>query len=142
MIPGLASLIFIPLLALTFAHVLWAFGSTWPTGSREALAQTIIGRPDKPGMPPRLASFGVALFSFVAGLFALALTGTEPDMALTLIGAGLCIIFLARGTVGYTPGWRRQHAQEPFASFDRKVYSPLSLVIGLGFLLLVIWRLS
>ncbi len=142
MIPGLASLIFIPLLALTFAHVLWAFGSAWPAATRQALAQTVVGRGDNPQMPPRLASFGTALFCFVAGLFALSLTGTEPDLTLTVIGGLLAFVFLVRGILGYTPSWRRRHAQEPFAGFDRKVYSPMSLVIGVGFVLLVIWRLA
>jgi len=53
----------------------------------------------------------------------------------------LAAIFLARGAVGYTSGWRAQFSEEPFATLDRRNYSPLSLFIGAGFLLLVAMRL-
>ena len=58
-----------------------------------------------------------------------------------LIGAGLAALFLARGAIGYTAGWRAQFPEEPFATLDRRNYSPLSLFIGVGFLLLVLMRL-
>ena len=53
MIPGIASLIFVPLLAIFFAHIMWAFGSTWPVADEQALARTVIGIRNTTRMPSR-----------------------------------------------------------------------------------------
>ena len=53
----------------------------------------------------------------------------------------LALVFLARGVLGYTAGWRARFPTEPFATLDRKNYSPLCLVLGAGFLILVVMRL-
>jgi len=59
----------------------------------------------------------------------------------TILGVFCAILFLGRGVLGYTSGWRARFSAEPFATLDRKNYSPLSLWIGAGFLILVILRL-
>lgn len=92
-------------------------------------------------MTPRWHSLGVALLVAAAGLTALLLTDPAPSPALTLLGAVFALIFLARGALGFIPTWRRAHAVEPFAGLDRRVYSPLSLFIGAGFVILIVWRL-
>jgi hypothetical protein len=60
-----------------------------------------------------------------------------PGGLVSVIGAGLALLFLARGVAGYHPAWRRIHPVEPFAGLDRSLYSPLCLFIGAGFALLV-----
>jgi hypothetical protein len=60
---------------------------------------------------------------------------------LTLLGVLLALLFIGRGVLGYTPGWRARFSAEPFASLDRKNYSPLCFWIGAGFLILVLMRL-
>ena len=62
-------------------------------------------------------------------------------LPLTLAGTALAALFLARGVVGYTPRWRKVFTEEPFATLDRKNYSPLCLAIGIGFVILVVLRL-
>lgn len=140
MMAGIASLVFMPLLAVFFAHTLWAFGRTWPVDNEQALARTVIGTKDVSGMPPRWMSGLVAFFILIAGLWALLLSDPAPNLILTLGGALLTFVFLLRGIAGYTPKWRELTSEEPFASFDKKVYSPLCLGIGLGFAILTIWR--
>lgn len=142
MIAGLASLVFIPLLALFFAHVLWALGSTWPVGDRPTLARTIVGGSDNERNFSRWRAAGTALFVGFAGLVALSLTDTGPSAGLTALGAVLTAIFAVRGALTYHPWWRQRHAAEPFAQFDRRVYGPLSLFIAIGLALLTIWRLT
>jgi hypothetical protein len=137
------SLTFVPLLMVAFAHILWAFGNTWPIRNETLLAQTVIGTPGITRMPNRLLTFGVAAAILIAGLVALALADhTSGGPALTALGVLLALIFFARGTLGYTPAWRARFPTEPFATLDRKNYSPLCFWIGTGFLILVVMRLT
>lgn len=141
MIPGIASLVFIPLLAVALVHIIWAFGSKWPAGEEQALARTVVGAPNIQRMPPRPLTFLVAVAVFIMGVWALAMSDPLPNTPLTAGGALFTLIFLARGVATYTPQWRALTPEEPFASFDKKVYGPLCIWIGLGFAFLTIWRL-
>ncbi|HEX4296553.1 MAG TPA: DUF3995 domain-containing protein [Devosia sp.] len=136
------SLTFLPLLAAALAHLLWSLGSTWPIRNEQLLVQTVVGTPGATRMPNRLVIFVVALLILAAGLVALSISDHDSGGLLwTLIGAVLAIVFLGRGLAGYTPGWRARHSGEPFATLDRKTYSPLCLWVGVGFVLLVAMRL-
>lgn len=141
MISGIAVLVFIPLLAISMLHFMWAFGSNWPAKDQKTLARTVAGFRGVKKMPPRIASFGVAVLIFVAGLWALAMSDPTPNRTLSIGGALLSLVFLGRGGVGFTKWWRAKTPEEPFATLDRKTYSPLCCGIGLGFLCLTIWRL-
>lgn len=140
MISGIAALIFIPLLAIGTAHLLWAFGSTWPVQDRKTLAKTVVGTPDVEEMPHRLLTAALAILLFGAGVWALSMADPAPNETLTLGGVFFTLIFLARGIIGLSPKWRRLNPEEPFATFDKKVYTPLCLGIGAGFAFLTIWR--
>lgn len=142
MIAGLASLVFIPLLALFFAHFLWALGSTWPVGNRAALAKTVVGQSGNPERFSRWHAAGTALFVGFSGLVALSLTDAGPSAGLTALGALLSVVFAVRGALAYVPWWRKNHNVEPFAQFDRTVYGPLCLFIAAGLALLTLWRLT
>lgn len=136
-----ASIVFVILLAVTLAHLLWSIGSRWPIKDPELLAKTVIGRPGVTRVP-RLASLVVAILTLAAGVFALSLADHDAGAWwLTLIGVGLAAVFLGRGALGYTAGWRARFSLEPFVTNDRRVYSPLCLIVGAGFLVLVIMRL-
>lgn len=141
MIPGIASLVFIPLLAVAMVHALWAFGGTWPAGDTKLLARTVVGTKDIEKMPSRVLTLLVAILVFAMGIWALSMSDPTPDTPLTFGGAVLCLIFLARGIAAYTPQWRALTPEEPFASFDKKVYGPLCLWVGFGFAFLTLWRL-
>lgn len=139
---AISSILFVALLAVAIANFIWSVGGSWPIRSRELLARAISGRPGAARMPPRIASFGIAGLSLVIGVIALSLADDVAGGAwLTLLGALLGLLFLARGVLGYTEGWRARYPEEPFATLDRRNYSPLSLAIGAGFLILVVMRL-
>ncbi len=136
-----ASIVFVILLTVGLAHLLWSIGSRWPIKDPELLARTVVGRPGVSRVP-RLASLVVAVLVLAAGVSALSLADHDAgDWWLTAIGVALAIVFIGRGALGYTAGWRAQFPLEPFATNDRRVYSPLCLIVGAGFLILVIMRL-
>jgi hypothetical protein len=136
------SLTFVPLLMVAFAHFLWSLGRTWPIRNEVLLAQTVVGTPGITQMPNKLLTFVVSLLILAAGIVALALADhASGGWWLTLLGALLAAVFIGRGVVGYTPGWRARFPTEPFATLDRKNYSPLCFWIGAGFLILVAMRL-
>jgi hypothetical protein len=136
-----AALVFVVLLAVAIAHFLWAVGSRWPIRDPELLARTVIGIPGVTRVP-RLASLVVSIAVLAAGVAALALADhTAGGWGLTLVGVALAAIFLGRGLIGYTAGWRARFSAEPFATLDRKNYSPLCIGIGIAYIVLVIMRL-
>ena len=138
----IAAFMFIVLLAVSTAHFLWSIGRTWPIRGEKLLAQTVVGFRDIERMPPRLASFAVALATLAAGIVALALADHDGGgLPLSLIGLPLAVVFLARGIVGYTAWWAEKTPELNFRLNDRRVYSPLCLFLGAGFLVLVILRL-
>jgi len=137
----IAALIFVVLLSVAIAHFLWSIGSRWPIRDPELLARTVVGKPGVKRVP-KLASFVVSLLVLAAGVLALSLADhAAGGWWLTLIGVVLAAVFLGRGAIGYTEGWRARFSVEPFATLDRKNYSPICLALGAGYLILVIMRL-
>lgn len=137
----IASFMFIALLAVATAHFLWSLGQTWPIRSEKLLAQTVVGTAGIERMPPRLASLAVAIFILASGIVALALADHDSGGPwLTVAGIGLALVFLARGVLGYTPWWATRTPEPNFRLNDRRVYSPLCLFLGLGFVALVVLR--
>jgi len=138
----IAAFMFIALLAVSTAHFLWSIGKTWPIRGEKLLAQTVVGFKDIERMPPRLASLAVSLATLAAGIIALALADHDGGgLLLSLVGLPLAAVFLARGIIGYTPWWARVTPEPNFRLNDTRVYSPLCLFLGAGFLALVILRL-
>ena len=138
----IAAFMFIPLLAACMAHLLWSMGRTWPIRDEMLLAQTVVGTAGVTHMPPRLLSLAVALGVLAAGILALALADHDSGGAgLTLLGVVGALPFLARGAAGYTARWIERTPEPSFRFNDRRVYSPLCLFIGLGFVALVLLRL-
>ncbi|MGV3491033.1 MAG: DUF3995 domain-containing protein [Devosia sp.] len=136
-----AALIFVVLLTVSIAHFLWAIGSRWPIRDEALLVRTVIGHPGITRIP-RLQSLLVAIAVLAAGVFALALADySSGGWWLNLIGIALAAVFLGRGVIGYTAAWRARFSLEPFATQDRKYYSPLCIGIGIAYIVLVIMRL-
>ncbi len=139
----ISSLMFIALSAVSLAHFLWAFGRTWPIRNEKLLAQTVVGFRDIQKMPPRLASLAVALATLTAGVFGLALADHDSGgVWLNLAGVALAAVFLARGIIGFTPWWASITPEPNFRLNDRRVYSPLCILLGLGFLALLYLRFN
>jgi Protein of unknown function (DUF3995) len=135
-------LTFLPLMVAALAHLFWALGATWPIRDELLLAQTVVGSPGITRMPNKLLTLLVAILLFASGVVAMGLADHDDGgFVRTVLGVILAVVFLGRGVVGYTPGWRARHPVEPFATLDRKNYSPLCFWIGAGFLILVGMRL-
>lgn len=138
----ISSLMFIALLAVAVAHFLWSIGRTWPIRDEKLLAQTVIGSAGIERMPPRLISLAMAILILAAGIFALALADHESGgVGMTLLGLLAGLPFLVRGAVGYSPWWAQKTPEPSFRFNDARVYSPLCLLLGLGFIALAILRL-
>jgi len=142
MITSAASILFLCLLVVAIAYFLWAIGSKYPIRDPHLVARTIDGRPGVERLS-RLSAFGVAVFALIAAVIGTALGDLDSGgMALTIAGAVVGLLFAVRGILGYTPAWRASHPVEPFASLDRRYYSPLCLVVAACFAILVITRLT
>jgi amino acid permease len=136
-------LTFFPLFTAAFAHYLWAFGNTWPIRDEALLVQTVFGRAGATRMPNRALTFLVATALLLASVVAFAVADpVSGGIGLTGIALALAAVFLIRGMLGYTPAWRARYPLEPFATLDRRNYSPLCLWVGAGFLILVLMRVA
>ncbi|HEY0853315.1 MAG TPA: DUF3995 domain-containing protein [Devosia sp.] len=137
-----ASILFLCLLTVSIAHFLWAIGSKWPIRDPALLAHTVIGAPGVERVP-RLAALVVALLVLAAAAIGSALGDkTSGGLLLTLAGIVLTLVFGIRGVLGYTSWWRARHPVEPFATLDKRIYSPLCLIVAVCFAVLVITRLT
>ena len=88
------------------------------------------------------ASCSTSFLSAVAGIMYFGrATSTGPSDGVGWELDAIAAVFIGRGILGYTAGWRARFPTEPFATLDRKNYSPLCLWIGAGFLILVLMRL-
>jgi hypothetical protein len=130
------------------SHAYWGLGGYWPAASAEHLAKAVVGTPGvkrmaKPGaclavaaMPNFRAEVGAAA---AWPLFAIGLLPQAWPRRLGLL-AGLAIgaVFVGKGLAGYTPAWRGRFREQPFASLDRRAYSPQCLLLGAIYIALVI----
>lgn len=138
----IAAAVGIALLAIAIAHLLWSVGIMWPIRDRKLLAQSVVGTPGIERMPPFYASF--AVFVVTAAACVIAFSVADPvsgGLPLTLLAGFAGLVFLARGIIGYTSWWVARTPTQPFRALDRKTYSPLCLLLGIGFLILVLMRL-
>jgi hypothetical protein len=138
-----AALLGVALLAIAIAHLLWGLGIRWPIRDEAVLASALSGAPGAARMPPWYRSLAIALLAFAACVVAFSVAdhtaGGPPLTALALLAG---ILFLARGALGYTAWWRERTPGEPYRTLDRRNYSPLCLALGVGFVALVIMRLT
>jgi len=136
-----SALLFVPLLAVAIAALIWAAGGSWPIRDKALLARTVIGRPGLTRVP-KLTALAVGLIALAAGITALSLADQDGGgIWLTLAGAALAVLFIGRGVLGFSAGWRAAHPEEPFATLDRRNYAPLCLGLGAGFVILIVMRL-
>jgi hypothetical protein len=138
---GIAALIFVLLLAVGIAQLLWAFGQSWPIRDPALLARTVVGTAGVERVP-RLRALLTGIAALIAGVVALALADeTGGGWPLTILGAIIALGLAARGALGYTPWWRARTPEEPYRTLDERNYSPLYIGLALGFAALVLMRL-
>ena len=128
--------------AIAALHAAWAARIWWPIRDEAALARTIAGFRGIERMPDILPSLAVTTVLFVCMLLAADMSFAPgltklPHMLVAVATAGASIVFLARGMAGFTSFWARLTPEQPFRTLDRRYYSPLCILIGLGLATLV-----
>ncbi|MEC3861020.1 DUF3995 domain-containing protein [Mesobacterium sp. TK19101] len=119
------------LIVLSALHFLWALGWWMPVADETRLARAVVGRRGITKMPGPVACATVAMGLFFAAL--LPHLDWVPGKAGWV--TGLSTLFVLRGGIAWLPAWRRALPEEPFATLDRWVYGPLSLGLGVGFVI-------
>lgn len=138
----LAILLFAGVGAIAVVHVLWGLGSHWPEESEEALVRGVVGD-GRRRMPPPWQCFAVALVLAAIAIWPLYVVAGVPGALRAEQGSyAVAGLFLARGLAGFTPRWKEHFAAEPFATRNRRYYSPLCLLLGAGYVALVAGAIS
>jgi Protein of unknown function (DUF3995) len=121
------------LVAISALHVAWGFGVRWPRRDEQALAALVVGY-NRNRMPPPLQCFVAAGAILAAGVVVALVAGSVhlpiAPALVTLAGVGGTAVFAGRGVAGYLPAWRARFPRQPFATLDRRIYSPLCLAIA------------
>jgi hypothetical protein len=142
MMTGLAIALALLLAIIAGLHAYWGRGGFWPAANEDDLIATVIGNTRARRMPPPWLSLLVAGAIAVTAAWPLLLIATPSSAALRpwllLMGFAILAVFLLRGVAGFLPAWRRLHLREPFASYDRCYYSPLCLLIAIGYAALLL----
>lgn len=123
-------------------HVFWALGGVWPGADERSLARSVVGTSGVEHMPPPGLALVVAALLFGAALVPLTwldlMLGFVPPRLTAVALLALVLVFAVRGVAGYTPWFRTSHPEEPFATLDKRFYSPLCLVLSAGFATLLL----
>jgi Protein of unknown function (DUF3995) len=132
----LAVLLFAGVGAIAALHALWGLGSSWPEASEEALARGVVGD-GRRCMPAAWQCFAVAFVLALFAIWPLYAVGYASELRARQGSFVIAGIFVARGLAGYSRRWRSYFTDEPFATRNRRYYSPLCLLIGMAYVALV-----
>lgn len=138
-----AILLAVTLWGLAILHAYWGVGGRWPGADERSLARMVIGSKGIEHMPSAGACFAVTFVLTAAGILPLMAIGwvSAPWPSwLTLVGlSGCAFVFIGRGAMSYVPAFRKFGPEEPFATYDKRLYAPLCFALGAGFLFLLMW---
>ena len=130
------------LTAIGLIHVFWALGGVWPGTDERSLARSVVGAKGIGHMPPPGLALVVAALLFGAALVPLTwldfILGFVPERFTAVALLALGLVFAVRGIAGYTPWFRTSNPEEPFATLDKRFYSPLCLALSAGFATLLL----
>lgn len=138
---------------LGLLHLVWAAGLSFPFPNQQALARSVVGRRGITQLPSRgaVGLLGILLMCAATASFLLGHHGwmsTGVKLVMLPVGLFLSAIFVLRGIVGVLPAFERTAPEQPYLSLNRRIYSPLSALIGVSFLALTMslpdwsWQLS
>ncbi len=132
----MAALLCVGVGAVAVIHALWGLGSTWPEAGEEALARSVVGD-GRRCMPPAWQCFAVAGALAVIALWPFVMLG-RGEVPWVLAGSfAIAGSLVVRGLAGFSPRWRGHFTDEPFATRDKRYYSPYCLLMGVGYLALL-----
>ena len=118
--------------AISFIHFQWGRGSHWPEANEEALARAVVGD-GRRHMPPPIACIAVSAVLVLVALWPLCVVTGVTDLPVPQTSVTIGGVFVGRGLAGYVPRWRELFSDEPFTTRDKRFYSPLCIVLGLGY---------
>lgn len=127
--------------AVAVIHAMWGMGSHWPEANEEALALSVVGD-GRRRMPPSWQCFAVALALAAMALWPWYVLGRIDDNLVLAGTYAIAGVFMARGIAGFSARWRAQFTTEPFATRNRRYYSPYCLLLGVGYIALVAGELD
>ena len=127
--------------AVAVIHAIWGLGSHWPEVSEEALARSVVGD-GRRRMPQPWQCFLVAFGLAAMALWPWYVLGRIHDNVVLAGTYSIAGIFMARGIAGFSARWRTHFTTEPFATRNRKYYSPYCLLLGVGYITLVAGELD
>ncbi|MBE0412107.1 DUF3995 domain-containing protein [Yoonia sp.] len=129
----LALLLSVVLGVVAVIHAAWGFGIWVPIRNEDALVRAAVGAAGVTRMPGPIPCFLV-----VAGLLVvLGAIWMQSGVLRGIVLWAAAVVFLGRGAMAYARFWRKMAPVEPFATYDRRYYGPLSLVVGVGLLVIV-----
>ncbi len=137
----LAFLLTIGVGAVAVIHLMWALGSHWPEASEEALVRAVVGD-GRRRMPPAWQSVAVAILLVAMAFWPWYAVGRIHDPLVLAGSYTVAGVFVARGIAGYSMRWRSHFKEEPFATRNRRYYSPYCLLLGIGYIALVAGELD
>jgi hypothetical protein len=121
------------LAAIAIIHAAWAIGLWVPIRDEARLVRAVVGAQGATRMPGPIPCALVA-----SGLLIVIMSITaEPSASRSAILIGGGLVLAVRGALAWIPFWRRMTPVEPFATLDRHVFGPLSLLLGVGILVIV-----
>ena len=96
------------------------------------MARAVVGD-GRRRMPARTACLAVSVALAAVALWPICVMDRATELSMRQVSMVIAGTFVARGIAGYTPRWRGYFYDEPFATRDKRYYSPLCLLIGLGY---------
>lgn len=142
MIDAIALLLAGLLGTISLLHLYWALGGVWPGHDTPSLARAVVGSRGIVKMPPVGVTTLVAIALAAAALWPLMWAALVPySLPQTVIVLGMwlwALLFVTRGLAGYLPIFGTDQMEQPFARLNRRIYSPLCLAIGAGFVALIV----
>lgn len=136
------TILILVLVVLAVLHAWWGFGGLWPGRDERHLVGLVVGRTRSMQMPGLVASLLVALALLTAAaLVALRAKLISVDFGAPVDGllrTGFWIafaVFALRGVAGFIPPIFTYASGTPFETLNRRFYSPLCLLIAIGFVL-------
>ena len=117
------------LTGLGVLHGVWAAGSPWPAGSREALSDAVFSQDER--MPPAWATWPVAGVLVASAAIVRGAARPAAPAGLRGLTLGLAGVFAVRSVV-YLPGDLAGGVETTYERLDLTVYAPLCLAIAAG----------
>ena len=127
--------------AIALVHAMWALGSHWPASSEEELVRRAAGD-GRRRMPPAWQCLVVALLLAGVAVWPWLMLDRAADHTMASVTYAIAGAFIARGVAGYSVRWRQHFTQEPFATYNRRYYSPCCLLLGAGYVALLAGELD